>query len=200
MKLKIKKRRLSRYHINSDNRIGLFLISSLFFGVIVGSLVITFSNDVHSVLIGYAQSISTSTPAVNILLNNFIISFLFFSTLFLLGVSVYGYVFIPVLPFMKGFSYGFSASFFYAVFGARGILVCALGILPQSFIFSTALLIGAYLSFVKSRSFRPRATDHSTHSGSMKNYCLFFLILFFISFSTTLFDIFVTKHVINLFC
>lgn len=200
MKLSIGKRRLFRFHLTSENRISLLLVSSLFFGVIAGSLVIPFSDDVHSILIGYAQSITSSAPAANILFNDFIISFLFFSALFLLGMSVYGYIFVPVFPFIKGFSYGFSASFFYAVFGARGILVCALGLLPQAFIFSAALLMGSYLAFIKSRSFRSRESARSSHNGSIKRYCLTFLALFFISFMTVLLDIFATGNVINLFC
>ncbi len=200
MKLTIGKKRLFRFHLTSENKIGLLLVSSLFFGVIAGSLVIPFSDDVHSILIGYAQSITSTAPAANILLNDFIISFLFFLALFLLGMSVYGYIFVPVLPFIKGFSYGFSAAFFYAVFGARGILVCALGLLPQAFIFSAALLMGSYLAFVKSRSFRSRESSRSYHDGSIKRYCLTFLALFFTSFMTVLLDIFATGRVINLFC
>ncbi len=200
MKLKIGKRRFHRLHITTERKIGLLLISSLFFGVITGSLVPSFSADVQNVLIGYAQGINQSAPTANILLNHFIINFLFYSGLFLLGVSVYGYVFIPVFLFVKGFSYGFTASFFYSVFGTRGILVCALGLTPQFYIFSVALLVGSYLAFLKSRSFRQRTTDQYHHNSNMKAYCLTFLILFCVSFLTTLFDIFVTKNVINLFC
>ncbi len=200
MKFPIGKRRLFRFHLTSESKIGLLQVCSLFFGVMAGSLVIPFSDDVHNILIGYAQSITSTAPTAHILLNDFIISFLFFSALFLLGMSVYGYIFTPVFPFIKGFSYGFSASFFYAVFGARGILVCALGLLPQAFIFSATLLMGSYLAFIKSRSFRSRESSRSNHNGSIKRYCLTFFALFFISFLTVLLDIFVTGHVINLFC
>ncbi len=199
MKFTIGKKRLFRFHLTTENKIGLLLGSALFFGVIAGSLVVPFSDDVHSILIGYAQSITSTAPASNILLNDFIISFLFFSSLFLLGMSVYGYIFVPVFPFIKGFSYGFSAAFFYAVFGARGILVCALGLLPQAFIFSAALLAGSYLAFIKSRSFRSRESSRSYYNSGIKRYCLIFLSLFMISFLTVLLDIFATGHVINLF-
>lgn len=200
MKHWIKKRHRMHLHISSQSRIILLLISALYFGIVAGSLTIRFSGDVKNILIGYAQSITTSAPPGNILLNDFIICFIFFCALFLLGMSVYGYVFIPVFPFIKGFSYGFSAAFFYAVFGTRAILICALAILPQALLFSTFLLTGSYLAFMKSRSFHARETSRYLGENTTKRYCLIFLLLFAASFLLVIFDIFCTGNVIQLFC
>lgn len=200
MKRWIKKRHRMHVYISPQSKIILLLVGSLYFGIVAGSMVIRFSDNVKNILIGYAQSITSSAPPVNILLNDFIISFIFFCALFLLGMSVYGYVFIPVFPFIKGFSYGFSAAFFYAVFGARAILICALAILPQALLFSVFLLTGCYLAFVKSRSFRTREASRYFEGNTTKRYCLIFLSLFAASFLLVIFDIFCTGNVIQFFC
>ena len=178
----------------------MLLICSLYFGVALGSLIVGVSNRVSSILVGYAQSIHLSPAPSTILLNNLIIYFLFFSALFLFGMSVYGYIFIPIFPFIKGFSYGFIAAFYFKVFGSKGILICAMSILPQVIITCVCLIFGAYISFHKSLSFSNREYARAFQKNDMHQYCLWLFLLFIVSYATVFLDIFLNGNVIKLFC
>lgn len=200
MKYLTKGKHKLHFYLSSQNKIILILISSLYFGIICGSIMPRITNQIHTVLIGYTQSITSSAPPGHILLNDFIICFILFCSLFLLGMSVYGYVLIPIFPFFKGIAYGFSSSFLYAVFGARGIIICALAIMPQAILSSVFLITGCYFSFTKSRSFQARNQHPGTGRADAKHYRLIFLILFSASFLLVIFDLFCMTPVIQLFC
>lgn len=189
-----------RFYLSSQNKILAILVSSLYFGIICGSIMLRSAEQLNSVLMGYAQSITTQAPPGHIILNDFIIYFIYFCSLFLLGMSVYGYILIPVFPFFKGVSYGFSSSFLYAVFGARGIIVCALAIIPQAIFSSAFLITGCYFSFNQSRSFQAKNQRIASGRADIKRYALIFLILFCASFLLVIFDFFCMTPVIQLFC
>ncbi len=200
MRYKIKKNFKLRFRLTSTQKIYILLIATLYFGVALGSLMIGGSEQIEKILIGYVQSLHISAAPSTILLNDLIIYFLFFCGLFLLGMSVYGYIFIPILPFVKGFSYGFTAAFYFKIFGAKGILISAISILPQMLISCLCLMLGAHLAFLKSLSFRKREYARSLQKNDLRQYCLWFLVLFFVSYLTVLMDIFLTGNVIKLFC
>ncbi len=199
MRYKIRKNFKFKFHLTSTQKIYILLITALYFGVALGSLMVG-SEQIEKILIGYAQSIHISASPSTILLNDLIIYFLFFCGMFLLGMSVYGYIFIPILPFVKGFSYGFTAAFYFKIFGAKGILICAMSILPQMLISGLCLILGAQLAFLKSLSFKRREYARSLQKGDLRQYCLWFLALFFVSYLTVLMDMFLTGNVIKLFC
>ena len=200
MKYKIRKNFKLRFHITSTQKIYILLIFALYFGVALGSLFIGTSDKIENILIGYAQSIHLSAAPAMILLNDLIIYFLFFSGLFLLGISVYGYIFIPIFPFIKGFSYGFTAAFYFKVFGAKGILMCAMGVLPQVVVSCFCLILGAHFAFLKSLSFKQREFSRTFSPNDMRQYGLAFFALFGVGYLTVLMDIFLTENVIKLFC
>ncbi len=200
MKYKIQKKFRLNFRMTSLQKIYMLLMVALYFGVALGSLVVGSSDKVGSILVGYAQSIHLTPAPSTILLNNLIIYFLFFSGLFLLGMSVYGYIFIPIFPFVKGFSYGFMAAFYFKVFGAKGILICAMSILPQVIVSGACLMLGAYIAFHKSLSFSNREQARSFQKNDVRQYCLWFLLLFAVSYLTVFMDIFLTGNVIKLFC
>lgn len=200
MKYKFCKRFRLHFHINTSQKIYLILLTALYFGVGLGSIIVDRSEKIADILIGYASSIHITATASTILLNDLILYFLLFCGLFLLGMSVYGYIFIPIFPFLKGFSYGFSAAFYYKVFGMKGILLCTMGIMPQLIISGACLILGAHIAFCKSLSFKKREHARSFQKNDTRQYCVCFLILFFITYLTALMDIFLTGNVIKLFC
>ena len=200
MRYKIRKKIKLNFHMTSSQKIYLLLIATLYFGVALGSFIVEGSEKIENILIGYAQSIHVYVSPSTILLNDLIIYFLFFCGLFLLGMSVYGYLFIPIFPFVKGFAYGFTAAFYFKVFGAKGILICAMSILPQVIISSFCLVLGAHLAFHKSLSFRIREYARSLQKGDVHQYCICFLCLFMGAYVTVLLDIFLTGNVFKLFC
>lgn len=91
-----------RFYLSSQNKILAILVSSLYFGIICGSIMLRSAEQLNSVLMGYAQSITTQAPPGHIILNDFIIYFIYFCSLFLLGMSVYGYILIPVFSVFQG--------------------------------------------------------------------------------------------------
>lgn len=199
MRSRIKRRFRLNLRITSAQKIYLILVVSVYFGVILGSLFVS-TDKIGNILIGYAQSLCFSPLPSTVLLNDFLINFLFFCAMFLLGMSVYGYIFIPILPFIKGFSYGFTAAFYFQVFGSKGILVCAMGVLPQMLICCVCLIFGAHAAFTKSLSFQKREYARSIQNHDLRRYSLCFIVLFMVSYLTVLLDIFLIGNVIKLFC
>lgn len=187
-------KRFSFNHISKSKKILIILIASLYAGILLGSLIPTYSNQIQTILIGYTQSILSNAPPIHVILNSLVISFLFYCALFFLGVSPYGYLLVPILPFIKGISYGFSAAFLYRVFGVRGLVVCFLGLIPQSFLFSALLIAGAYYSATNSLQIQ------SAQRRSIKRFATIHLLFFACSFALVIFDFFCTNKVFQLFC
>lgn len=66
--------------------------------------------------------------------------FLFLAAAFLLGLSLWGVVGLPLLAFFKGFGIGVSAGYLISVYGTKGILFYLVVVLPGVCVFCTALV------------------------------------------------------------
>ncbi len=74
---------------------------------------------------------------------SFVSTFLFLLVLLWMGMSLWGTVLIPVLPFFRGFGLGVSSGFLYASYGWQGVLFHTVVMLPGMVISSVAILLSA---------------------------------------------------------
>lgn len=75
-------------------------------------------------------------------------SFVFVALMTLLGLSVWGVLAIPAVPFFRGFGLGLTAGFLYSNYGIKGFLYHLIVLLPGVIISSVAILIHARESLV----------------------------------------------------
>ena len=75
-------------------------------------------------------------------------SFVFVALMTLLGLSVWGILAIPAVPFFRGFGLGLTAGFLYSNYGIKGFLYHLIVLLPGVIISSVAILIHARESLV----------------------------------------------------
>ncbi len=80
-----------------------------------------------------------SMDAFSLFSAGFASSFLFLLTIFLLGVSAWGFLFLPAIPLFKGFGFGLSTGYMYGAYGFSGVLYNLLIVLPGAFL--SALVI-----------------------------------------------------------
>jgi len=66
--------------------------------------------------------------------------------IWMLGLFIFGAIFIYLYIFFKGFEYGFTTAFITKQFGFKGLLFSFFGFLPQNIIFIPTLIILSVLS------------------------------------------------------
>jgi len=170
--------------------IWMYLLTILFIatGMILGLYCVKYMGDVDkSTLINYITAFGSSSTLdglsnkeilMGTLKNNIpiIIGFWF------LGLTVVGLPIIILINIYKGFSLGFTFSFFIYGLKEKGLLLSLLGVLPQN-------LIG----IVKEKFTK----KYSPNTGSVKNYTMMFLIVTGVMFIGFLFESFITPILIN---
>lgn len=126
----------------------LYLITILFIatGMIVGLYCVKYMQDVdRNSLISYIKSISGSSSSEIMATKNIFFSALknnlpLIIGLWILGLTIVGGPIILLLCVYKGFSLGFTFSFFIYGLKQRGILLAILGVLPQNIIYIPCII------------------------------------------------------------
>jgi stage II sporulation protein M len=107
---------------------------------------------------------------------SFASAFLFIFACFLCGLSLWGVVLIPFIPFFRGFGLGLTSGYLYAFYGIRGILFNLVVILPGAFFCCLSVLLAARegIGFSKllvspgSKTVsRPRLKIYALHFGAI---------------------------------
>ena len=62
---------------------------------------------------------------------------------FLLGMSLWGMLFLPLIPLFRGFGFGLASGYLYAAYGFQGVLFNAVVVLPGAFLSMIAILLAA---------------------------------------------------------
>lgn len=128
-----------------ENKLFVMLVIFLLSGVLLGSTLINTSD--REVLEGInALFLSSfkhrlSQPVLNMFINSLSSSFMFIILVFFMGLSAWGCVLVPVVPFFRGFSLGLFEGYLCSIYGIKGILYYILILLPGIFISSIAILL-----------------------------------------------------------
>ncbi len=187
--------------------IWMYLLTILFIatGMILGLYCVKYMGDVDkSTLINYITAFGSSSTLdglsnkeilMGTLKNNIpiIIGFWF------LGLTVVGLPIIILINIYKGFSLGFTFSFFIYGLKEKGLLLSLLGVLPQNLIYIPCLIFLSVLSIEFSIGIvKEKFTKkYSPNTGSVKNYTMMFLIVTGVMFIGFLFESFITPILIN---
>lgn len=137
---------LNRFKINknlfSDKILIAFLSLCAIFGMILGLLGIDkrFSFNVDfSLKFGIDNMLSNSF--FDVCAKSLSTYFIFMTVIFLLGISVWGFLAVPVVIAYKGYGIGFLSGYLTVVFGLNGFILYAMVILLGAFVSTLAMAI-----------------------------------------------------------
>lgn len=128
--------------------------------------------------------IRCSQGVIDAFVASFASAFIFILLIFLMGLSLWGWIVTAVIPFIKGYGYGLATGYLYSIYGLSGILYNLLIILPGAFLCSAVIAAAAQESFRSSFKlisiFRKSAVSDDPHI-QMKKYLLSMLWLLFLA-------------------
>lgn len=194
-------------HFN-DN-LGYYLITILFLatGMIVGLYCVKYMQDVDKgSLINYITAMSTSPNGeimattrifINALKNNIPIII----GLWILGLTFIGAPIVLLINLYKGFSLGFTFSFFIYALKQRGIILALLGVLPQNIIYVPCIIFLSVIALkgsvagVKEKFSKKYAGSSYTN---VRNYTMIYVITTVVMAAGFLIETFLTPVFINM--
>lgn len=157
--------RKNSYHTKNDNlkkflhnnKLLIFLSIILLAGIFLGAVLIKLADKNILKLINILFLSDFKESLSKNLLDTFISSisstFIFILISFFMGLSIWGFILAPIIPFIRGICIGLSECYFYSVYGIKGICFYTLVFLPGIFISSIAILLMTRESIKISNSF-----------------------------------------------
>lgn len=140
-----------------NNKLLIFLSIILLSGIFLGAVLIKLADKNILKLINILFLSDFKESLSKNLLDTFVSSisstFIFILISFFMGLSMWGFVLTPIIPFIRGICIGLSECYLYSVYGIKGICFHTLVFLPGIFISSIAVLLMARESIKISNSF-----------------------------------------------
>jgi len=141
----------------SQNKLMTFLSLVLLLGVFLGSNIEDFLENqvIENITSIFLSSFKDrfSQPIFYVFISSLSSNFLFLLISFFMGLSVWGFLLVPIIPFFRGFSVGLIQNYLYSQYGIKGILFQLTALFPGIFISSVAILFMAKESILISQSF-----------------------------------------------
>ena len=160
----------------SQNKRLVFLSLCLLLGIFCGSILIKFAdeNTLKLIKILFSSDIQERAAKSNLdfLITSLSSTFLFLVIPFFIGLSLYGFVFAPFVPFLRGFCIGMSEVYLYSSHGLKGLCFHSLIFLPGIFVSSLAILLASQEAFRMSNKLSTLAlsADNLDVSFELKRY------------------------------
>lgn len=140
----------NKFSLIKQKKIYLVFISMILLSILFGFFFYFIISDNNKLLVinmqkEYFNGISSNninylSSFFNSILSNFIYIFL----IFILGLSVVGFIFIIGIVLMKGFILGFTISSIIGTFGLKGIILSFIYVFPHQLLFLIILLLMCY--------------------------------------------------------
>lgn len=175
-------------------------------GVVLGVYTVKYMNGFDkSDLLSYLTSFVKSDGAKNInyygifletIKNNIPVMVV----IWFLGLTMIGIPIILVIDVIKGFTIGFTVTFFVNGLGLKGIWIALLSIIPQNIIYIPCIMIASVIGMEFSfRLIRDNSKRMWTKSISSKifSYTVFFIILNVVMIVGFLFETYITPSIIR---
>ncbi|MEG2935617.1 MAG: stage II sporulation protein M, partial [Clostridium sp.] len=176
-------------------------------GMIVGLYCVKYMQDVDKgSLINYITTISTSPKGeimattkifINTLKNNLPIII----GLWILGLTFIGAPIVLLINLYKGFSLGFTFSFFIFALKQKGVVLALLGVLPQNLIYVPCIIFLSVIALKGSVSGIKEKFSKKYVNGSytnVRNYTMIYVITSVIMAAGFLIETFLTPIFINM--
>jgi stage II sporulation protein M len=202
------KKLMDNFNKHFRDNFWIYLITILFLstGAILGIYSVKYMSDSDkNSLINYITSLSKSTTLESI--NNkaifieaiksnlpIIIGYWF------LGLTIVGIPVILILSVFKGFSIGFTISFFIHSLKDKGLILAILGVLPQNIIYIPCIILASVLSIQFSLSMlRDKVNKNykGCNENSIVNYTLCFIVFIIVMVTGFLLEAFITPNLIR---
>lgn len=164
--------------ILAKNKMLLFLTISLLIGVFLGAVLINLADE-NALKVINALFLSDfkerlTRPLLDIFIASVASVFIFVIIAFFMGLSMWGFVLAPIIPFARGVCIGLCEGYMYSVYGLKGIFFHSLIFLPGIFISTIAVLLMTRESMKLSKHFSTAVFSNNENSMalSLKNYIL----------------------------
>lgn len=187
---------------------GFYLISILFIstGIILGIYCVKYlSPEEKNAIIKYVAIVENSSTLsyidnklifIQALKNNLpiVIGFWF------LGLTIVGIPFILMIDILKGFSLGFTFSFFVQAIEKKGAMLSVLGVLPQNLIYIPCIILFSVISMELSLGLvKEKLNRNYNNSGfTIMGYTSIFIGIFIVMTMGFLIEVFLTPTLIEL--
>lgn len=179
----------SSFNKHFQDNFWLYMISLLCIsiGIVLGTYTVKYMGILQkNDLISYLKSFTENTSKGNINSKAVLVQTLqnnlpLLLAIWFLGLTIIGIPIILLLDIIKGFTVGFTMSFFIKGLGYKGILVSLLGVLPQNIIYIPCLLFSSVLAMQFSLTIlRDKMNKQWTQNIGMKtlSYSLSYLFIF----------------------
>lgn len=127
-------------------------------------------------------------------------SFIFLLTVFILGLTLWGFLIIPIVAFFRGYGLGLSIGYIYGTYKIKGILFNVLVMLPGAIIISVAIILFSKLSIYFSFKLSKGAfIKKSLNQVFIKDYIIKFAFFLIIIALGSAVDMIFTAIFLNLF-
>ena len=147
---KVKKHEMIK--VIKENKLTVLLLVFLFAGMIFGAISARFAGDeiLENLDFLFASNfrVRASQPAFATFAASLTSSFIFVFCLFLLGLSAWGILIIPLIPFFRGLGLGLTAGFLYSTYGLKGVAFHLIVLLPGVFLSAAAIILQSKESLV----------------------------------------------------
>ncbi len=203
---------MNRKKINKDKLLAqkkqyLFLITIMALGILAGILFVFFiSSEDKTLLLDNLNHFFTSIKENKLnytdsLINSISSNILSIILIWLLGISVIGIPFILGFMIFKGFVLGFSISSILVNYGFKGILVAISYIFPHHIIYLIMwLLLGFYALSFSCKLFKLLFLKKNVNlKEHFRKYLKILVLCLLVSCILSLFEVYVTPSLINLF-
>ena len=171
---KHKKTRVKNFLVH--NKLLVFFSTCLLLGVFCGSQIMTFAdeNTLRFINILFSSEIQEriTKPCLNFFITSLSLTFFFLVMAFFMGLSMYGFVLTPILPFLRGVCIGMSEAYLYSAYSLKGLCLHSLIFLPGVFVSSLAILAETKEAFKMSSKLSALAfsKDNPCISSELKRY------------------------------
>lgn len=194
--------------MNKKNKVLLIVTIVFILGLIFGSLYITIlDNNEKTLIIKKVNSFFINSSKLKLddkfltFKNSLISNLLYFSSIWLLGLSVIGIPIILIMNFFKSFTTGFTIGSIFACFKTKGIVGILLYIFPNTILtclFSIFLCTYSLTLALKliNYAFTKKTLNFRTFMGK---YFFLLLISILLSIFCAFIDAFISPSILNLF-
>ena len=197
----------NRFSLIKQKKIYLVFISMILLSILFGFFFYFIISDNNKLLVidiqkNYFKGISSNN--INYLssfFNSFFTNFMYIFIIFLLGLSVVGFIFIIGIVLMKGFILGFTISSIIGTFGIKGIILSFIYVFPHQLLFLIILLLMCYYgcSFCY-RLFRNLFIRTIVNFKSIKDkYLKVFVVSLIGGIVCSLYEVFIVPSLISIF-
>ena len=196
-----------KQNIRINKNLFVFLVVIIAVGVATGSIFVTIlSNDDKILVSDYLNNFLTNLSADKLNYSGTLINTLIFTLgaallIWLLGISVIGFVLILLFLFIKAFSLGFSIGSIIINFNFKGVLIALAYVVPHHIInMMIYLLISSYALVLSYRLISSFTKKKSFEFKNIFNKYLFILIFSLVILLMSVFyEVYVAPKLINFF-